>query len=195
MANLLPSFKTLLFWRNDRGNSDSEGPKIEALPKSDQVEYHVNDETISSRPITIDQQHSNDFGHRSDENSPMRMRSVEQHQNRQLDYHHHLPQSHSFHRIDPKMMTIVLNNRSGMLERPNHFTPAQSIASKQACYGCDQSSDLRIKLNDINDEYQQRIEFIKEQILNRLGLKEPPKLKVQPDFELINHCKALNSFL
>ncbi|KAH9394322.1 hypothetical protein TYRP_004373 [Tyrophagus putrescentiae] len=35
-----------------------------------------------------------------------------------------------------------------------------------------------------NEEYRQRIEFIKEQILTRLGMKRPPKLCSQPNIDL-----------
>lgn len=54
------------------------------------------------------------------------------------------------------------------------------IASSH-CSNCASKSEFLV---DEDEEYRQRIEFIKEQILTRLGMKRPPKLCSQPNIDL-----------
>ncbi|XP_075586595.1 uncharacterized protein LOC124500482 isoform X1 [Dermatophagoides farinae] len=78
------------------------------------------------------------------------------------------------------------NNQSMMMINtyPSTTTILPDLNRNRQCFSCQNNGDYMYQ--DSNEEYRQRIEFIKEQILNKLGLKEPPKLPNQPDIDLIN---------
>lgn len=80
------------------------------------------------------------------------------------------------------------NNQSMMMINtyPSTTTILPDLNRNRQCFSCQNNGDYMYQ--DSNEEYRQRIEFIKEQILNKLGLKEPPKLPNQPDIDLINMC-------
>src|SRR5699024_7514120 len=50
--------------------------------------------------------------------------------------------------------------------------------NNRICHSCAKESFM-----DVDEEYRQRIEYIKEQILSKLGLSEPPQLHQMPDID------------
>lgn len=81
-------------------------------------------------------------------------------------------------------------------ERPKvpnalHFSKKMTTSKdNRICHSCSKG-ELFV---DEDDEYRQRIEFIKEQILTRLGMKRPPNLHSQPDIDF-GMCKCSPLFL
>lgn len=74
-----------------------------------------------------------------------------------------------------------------------HFSKKLSnTKDNRICHSCGKSEHFV----DEDEEYRQRIEFIKEQILTRLGMKRPPNLRSQPDIDLgMCKCTALTTLL
>lgn len=64
-----------------------------------------------------------------------------------------------------------------------------SDKDNRICHSCGENSVL---VNE-KEEYRQRIEFIKEQILTRLGMKRPPRLRPDIDLSLCNSERTLPS--
>lgn len=162
MVNLLPSFKTLMFWRTDRYDTDT--PTIEELPKSDQVVYQINDVTPekiihkSASPTTVIKQPASAL--------------------RENVRNNFEPIVNSVHSVQNSEKNSV---KSVVIEKLN----AYPVARNRVCHSCNKEFIFQ----DETEEYRQRIEYIKGQILTKLGLKEPPQLHSQPDIEFINKCK------
>lgn len=63
------------------------------------------------------------------------------------------------------------------------FSTKTISSGKRVCHSC--GNDY---YGDSDEEYRQRIEYIKGQILTKLGMKEPPQLRKFPDIDY-NVCE------
>lgn len=128
VANLLPSFKTLLFWRVDR-TSDTE-QLVEA--EAEKVTYQVSD--------------SGGDGLDSESKAP-----------------------------DPSR------------ERFRKKLQLSPFRDNRICHSC---AKEEFSGDSDDEEYRLRIEYIKGQILTRLGMKEPPQVQSRPPIDY-SMCKYI----
>nr|XP_027202078.1 putative uncharacterized protein DDB_G0282499 [Dermatophagoides pteronyssinus] len=141
ITNFLPSFSTLLFWRQPESSLKINNQKQSVQQQQQQPivtrEIHQQLPAMSAALVDDDRHSSNNDQDLIINTSPS----------------------------PPSTMIVTNSNRN------------------RYCHSCS-NGDYMYQDND--EEYRQRIEFIKVQILNKLGLKEPPKFANQPDIDLIN---------
>ncbi|KAH9422402.1 hypothetical protein DERP_003078 [Dermatophagoides pteronyssinus] len=142
ITNFLPSFSTLLFWRQPESSLKINNQKQSVQQQQQQQpivtrEIHQQLPAMSAALVDDDRHSSNNDQDLIINTSPS----------------------------PPSTMIVTNSNRN------------------RYCHSCS-NGDYMYQDND--EEYRQRIEFIKVQILNKLGLKEPPKFANQPDIDLIN---------
>ncbi|KAI2805392.1 hypothetical protein BLOT_004388, partial [Blomia tropicalis] len=183
VASLLPSFKTLLFWRAD--DSKVQVDSVDTLPvivgsdsgqssasssSAVHVQYEVND-VVVAKPI--DQSSSSSS---STAAAAIASSIVVHTSDVVLDHKKRVPDTIGESIVYESVKRLKVNDGPA-----NKRGPTSRDKDNRICHSCARNDLFDL---DEDEEYRQRIEYIKEQILTRLGMKRPPLLRPQPDIDL-----------
>lgn len=94
---------------------------------------------------------------------------------------------------DVPNFVFTANSASISNRRKNAMSFTNHLKDNRVCHSCTKTSNQLSALSEA-EEIRQRIEYIKLQILNRIGLKEPPKLRDHPDIDL-TLCNSNDHFV